>query len=111
MAAETEVQTFRSLTQLLKMIREKLDAAKFPQAFDEIRTFQPPRQHPPEDTAILDVKAGAVATFSLRILFRQNASWQGSIRWLEEKQEQHFRSVLELIILMDNALSYAKDTQ
>ena len=105
MENETDVQTFRSLTQLLKKVREKLDAAKFPQAFDEIRTFQPPRQHPPEDTSILDIKPGAAATFSLRILFRQNASWQGAVLWHEGRREESFRSVLELLFLLDSALS------
>ena len=47
---------------------------------------------------------GEAATFALRILFRQNASWQGSITWLEGEAEQSFRSVLELILLMDSAL-------
>ena len=49
---------------------------------------------------------GKLATFALRILFRQNASWQGSVTWLEGGQEQSFRSVLELVMLFSNALSY-----
>ena len=44
-------------------------------------------------------------TFAVRILFRQNASWQGSVTWLEGNREESFRSVLELIFLMDSALS------
>jgi hypothetical protein len=42
------------------------------------------------------------------VLFRQNASWQGSITWMEGKQEQSFRSALELIFLMNSALEYQK---
>lgn len=54
-----------------------------------------------------DRNSGAVATFSMRILFRQNSSWQGSLTWIEGNQEEYFRSVLELIVLMENALRYA----
>lgn len=34
----------------------------------------------------------------LEVLFRQNHSWQGKIRLLEQKKEATFRSVLELLI-------------
>ena len=56
-------------------------------------------------------RSGAVATFSMRILFRQNSSWQGSLTWIEGNQEEYFRSVLELIVLMENALRYATGAQ
>ena len=35
---------------------------------------------------------------------RQHTSWQGVITWMEERMEQSFRSVMELILLMDSAL-------
>ena len=108
-AASIEIQTFQSLTQLLKKINVGLDKANFPQAFEAIRKFQAPRQPLAEDDGECDTRPGAAATFAIRILFRQNASWQGSIRWMEGAQEESFRSVLELIMLMDNALSYSGD--
>ncbi len=40
----------------------------------------------------------------MRILFRQHTSWQGVAVWMEKKLERKFRSVLELIMLMDSAL-------
>ncbi|MBQ3122632.1 MAG: hypothetical protein IJC14_00585 [Firmicutes bacterium] len=49
-------------------------------------------------------KSGKLATFNIKILFRQNASWQGLCGWLEGKQEQSFRSVLELFFLLHSAL-------
>ena len=52
------------------------------------------------------VSPGKVATFSIAIRFRQNNSWQGTIGWLEPGQKQNFRSVLELITLLDSALSH-----
>ncbi|MBP3332948.1 MAG: hypothetical protein J6M35_02775 [Clostridia bacterium] len=52
-----------------------------------------------------EFKEGALATFSLKILFRQNASWQGSIYWHDGRQEERFRSVLDLLLLIDSALT------
>ena len=96
---------FESLTQFLTEMERTLDRMDFPKAFTTTRTFAVP---PPdmdsgqtEDT----LQKGAAATFAIRVLFRQNASWQGTITWLERKQEQSFRSVLELILLMNSALS------
>ncbi|MBQ3108078.1 MAG: hypothetical protein IJP37_03790 [Clostridia bacterium] len=43
-------------------------------------------------------------TFVINVLFRQNASWQGTIQWVNQNKTQHFRSTLELIKLMDSAL-------
>ena len=44
-------------------------------------------------------------TFMVKVQYRQNASWQGTIRWLEGNVEKPFRSTLELIKLMDNVVS------
>ena len=44
------------------------------------------------------------ASFLIRIQFRQNASWQGTIQWLEEKKTMRFRSVLEMLSLMQEAV-------
>ena len=40
-------------------------------------------------------------SLELEVLFRQNYSWQGRLRWLEGGQEAVFRSVLELMILIE----------
>ena len=52
----------------------------------------------------LTTRTGAKATFVVRVLFRQHTSWQGSVAWLEGHNEETFRSVLELVMLMDSAL-------
>ncbi|MCI9263720.1 MAG: hypothetical protein HFF06_04025 [Oscillospiraceae bacterium] len=49
-------------------------------------------------------RTGELATFDIRILFRQNSSWQGSVLWQEGDREESFRSVLELVLLMDSAM-------
>ena len=43
-------------------------------------------------------------TFILKILDRQNSTWQGSILWVEKQNEQYFRSALEMLKLIDVAL-------
>ena len=100
---QEEGAAFQSATQFLNEVEKILDAMEFPKAFSTTRSFLPvpsAATGPPGKTE----KGGDSATFAIRILFRQNASWQGSIVWLEGRQEQSFRSVLELLMLMDNAL-------
>jgi hypothetical protein len=46
---------------------------------------------------------GAQGSFVIRILNRQNATWQGMVTRLDKKAEQPFRSLLELIKLIDSA--------
>ena len=98
-------ESFRSTVGFLNKMEQILDIENRPQAFKAVRTFGPVIGSLPDPPAIMLPREGKLATLELHILFRQNASWQGSIRWLEEGKEQHFRSVLELIFLIDSALS------
>lgn len=98
---------FHGMTQFLLEMERVLDETELPKAFTELRVFAPPESEESEPAQI-EYRDGDEATFIVRILFRQNASWQGSLTWLEGKQEQCFRSVLELILLLDSALSYKK---
>ena len=45
---------------------------------------------------------GRLATLKTRVMFRQNAEWQGNARWLEEDLIEDFSSVLELLTLIDS---------
>ena len=94
---------FESLMDLLQKIENVLDGMDFPQAFTITRSFAPARVL--EAAPVADRSpCGALATFSLKVLFRQNSSWQGSLTWLEGRMEEGFRSVLELLFLMNSAL-------
>lgn len=98
-------QPFQSLTQFLQGMEATLETMEFPKAYTATRTFAPLpgcSTGPP----LSQCQPGAQATFAVKILFRQNASWQGSVTWLEGKREQSFRSVLELILLVSTALEY-----
>lgn len=44
-------------------------------------------------------------TFLIKIMDQQNGTWQGSVTWIEEQSEQQFRSALELLKLIDGALT------
>lgn len=96
--------SFHSTMEFLKKTELLLDQMKFPQSFSINRVFREPPEVKIEEAPPAMPKNGAIGTFSLRILFRQNASWQGSVSWLEGKQEESFRSALELLLLMDSAI-------
>lgn len=46
----------------------------------------------------------AIATFQIQVLFRDFFTWQGRLVWNEMDQEASFRSVLELMQLLDEIL-------
>ena len=97
-------RSFHGLTQLLIMMEDTLDSMSFPQSFTAVRSFAPPLAPHARGEPDAPLTQGTLATFAIKVLFRQNASWQGSLTWLEGGCEQSFRSVLELILLMDSAL-------
>ena len=41
-------------------------------------------------------------TFILHLQFKQNDSWQGSIKWVESKKTILFRSALEMIKIIES---------
>jgi len=97
---------FDNLVQLLLLLESLMDAASFPQQAVEPRAFQVSQSvFVPREVEHRPV--GALATFEINVMFRQNASWQGSVIWSEQMMESRFRSVLELVGLMDDALSAA----
>ena len=97
-------QQFESLSQFLFQMEELLDTIGFPQSYTEPRIFS--ETIPRCDVHLSETKPqrGRLASFVVKILFRQNASWQGLVIWQEGGKEQSFRSALELIFLIDSAL-------
>ena len=103
---QEESRPFPDLVRFLIETEHILDEAKFPQAYTAKRTFCPqPATSPEGDGTGGSVCTGACATFDIRLLFRQHTSWQGMVTWVEGRGEQSFRSVLELILLLDSALA------
>ena len=106
-----EGESFEGLMDFLKKMEALLDQMQLPQSFTAKRSFGPPPGTEQTPQPMLKRRRGEEATFSIRVLFRQNASWQGSILWLEGKREESFRSVLELIFLMNDALNAQKSAE
>lgn len=51
------------------------------------------------------------STFIVQVLFRQNATWQGKVKWVETGEETNFRSTLELLKLMDEAITKSEEKE
>jgi len=89
------------------LLFEKLE---FPQESFDLREFKQSSKNKKEkmvvrmENKIVEVNK-ADAKFIVHVKCRQNASWQGTIKWVETNEEKQFRSVLELIKLMDQAVS------
>lgn len=99
---------FKSTTQLLKMLDQLQDEINFPDKSMQTRSFvneavKSPVEAPAEPD--LQKNRKTIASFEISILFRQNASWQGSVVWMEKATSAEFRSVLELIFLIDSVMS------
>lgn len=100
-----DVEGFESLSQFLVKIEQLLDDLQQPQSYTSARTFSAILQaDDEEDASVSVIRKGNKATFELQILFRQHSSWQGILQWKERNVEQSFRSVLEMVLLMDSAL-------
>ncbi len=100
-------QYFPSLTHFILIMDVLLDAISFPQNTVEPRTFVRDTRHVSilDEAPSVEAPAKLLSTFSIKVLFRQHASWQGSVCWLEQSLESEFRSVLELVLLIDSVLS------
>ena len=101
---------FGSETELLLGIDGLCDSMQFPQASFKIRSFETKytkivfrKAENFMDSELEPAQKEDRATFLVHIKFRQNATWQGSITWVEKEKTQNFRSALEMLKLMDEA--------
>jgi hypothetical protein len=44
-------------------------------------------------------------TFVVRVDSRERATWQGQVIWTDQNRKQYFRSSLELLRLMEDAMN------
>ena len=105
-----EAEPFAHEYQLIKIIERLLDSIGYPQSSVKIRSFQGKEEKRfPKPEKVLDGRevanhSGKLGTFLVHIKYRQNATWQGEICWMEKGKNVSFRSELELLKLMDNAM-------
>jgi hypothetical protein len=100
-----EEESFHGTMRFLIQMEALLDRMHLPQSFTASRSFTVSPEEDQGRSPTPVVRDGQRATFALRVLFRQNASWQGSMTWLDRGQEKSFRSALELLLLLHSALS------
>ena len=70
---------FVSLMDFFKQVEHLLDEQLPPQAFTTMRRFGPVVKPEKTQGEVGQGASGKLATFYVRILFRQNASWQGTV--------------------------------
>ena len=99
-----EPESFESLSQFLLKMEAMLEELQLPQSYTTPRSFCSTQLLQENTPPVSQIKKGRNATFELQVIFRQHTSWQGTIIWLDRHMEQSFRSVLELVLLMDSAL-------
>ena len=111
---------FVNMVVMIQKMEEVFDAVGFPQAFMATRTFSNEKRvmnkHDVEGSVFLNrgndkETDGKKCTFEISVRFRQNASWQGQIFWSEKNMRQNFRSVLEMLKLMDEALTEGNESE
>ena len=96
---------FTSVMEFLIKMEDLLDQMQLPQSFTAKRSFGGMPEYGTIAPTPSDAQMGKEATFYIKVLFRQNTSWQGTVKWAETGQEEAFRSVLELLLMMDSAMS------
>ena len=99
---------FGNLTRLLLLMEDLMDEMDCPQPSLKSRRFGTGLKAAERASIAGELlpkpEQEVIATFKVKVLFRQGASWQGKISWLEGGQESTFRSALELVKLMDSAI-------
>lgn len=105
---------FHGLSDMMLTMDQFYDDLRYPQAEMENRRFggtvksEGGRRMKKVQSAVeMTEHKGDLATFVVHVQYRQNATWQGKVVWTDTKQESHFRSALELVKLMDNAMTSA----
>ena len=54
---------------------------------------------------------GDIGTFIVRVQHRQNSSWQGRLTWMEQDKTISFRSVWEMIKLIESAVDTVSEPE
>ena len=101
---------FGSMKSMLSQMEKVFDGLQFPRRGDNPRVFMKREEGKTEykeklmtDEELLE-KHGQQQTFIVRVTHRQNSTWQGQITWAEKNQKLNFRSVWEMIHMMENAI-------
>ena len=115
----TEAVPFSGIGQMVLRMEKLYDYLRFPYPGTNSRTFgeekkltrlTEERKKIMSDDALLS-KHGDIGTFIVRVQHRQNSSWQGRITWMEEDKTVQFRSVWEMIKLIESAVDLVSEAE
>ena len=113
-----EPRHFVSMGYMVHMMEELYDMLDYPRAATNRRSFTDQGTGSPgkkgrarkehkkvmSDSELLN-QHGYQETFIVRVQHRQNSTWQGRITWADQNKTLTFRSVWEMIHLMESAMS------
>ena len=100
------------MEQMLFELEHFYDSINFPHPGTNSRTFggeiphkgcKTERAKVMNDEELLS-RHGDLGTFIIRVQHRQNSSWQGRITWMDEDKTVYFRSMWEMLKLIDSAV-------
>lgn len=103
---------FLNMEQLLFEMEKFFDELHFPYPTTSERSFgkiepetggQRRKERLMNDNELLS-RHGELGTFIIRVQHRQNSSWQGRITWMDKDQTLYFRSMWEMLKLIESAL-------
>lgn len=103
---------FKTSLGMVSCLEKVMDTIGYPQKTTKSRIFKETKINEDDklrelnermsDSEVLKNR-GEKATFVVEVKYRENATWQGTVKWVEGNKEQGFRSALELIKLIDSA--------
>lgn len=103
-----EPAEFPDKIQMLLLMEDVMENINFPQSSVNLREYgkkeHQKRERPKkmrEQRELFDFR-GTLGTYAIRVQYRQNATWQGEIAWMEQNMVKSFSSELEMLKLMDN---------
>jgi hypothetical protein len=109
---------FDNLEQMVNQMEQFFDWLGFPQRSTNSRSFfpQPLVQHHSQEEKVMKdeqvlSKHGELGTFIVRVQHRQNSSWQGRLTWVEEDKTINFRSIWEMIKLIESAVDTVSEPE
>ena len=119
-AYRQEGTSFHTVDELLFELERFYNWINFPRQSTNDRTFSEDTSYvaAPREERIkvmtdeeLLKKHGDLGSFVIRVQHRQNSSWQGRITWMDADKTVNFRSIWEMIKLIDDALNTVSEPE
>ena len=111
-AYQEEETPFFGLGEMLFRMEHFFDEINFPRRSNNVRDFTEKERvyvaDKHKDKVVSDQELlahrGKQETFIVRVQHRENNSWQGRITWADKNKTLTFRSIWEMVHMMENAL-------